>query len=256
MTDRSGNRVLRLCAGLAASWAVLQGGAFFAHAQADPAAHEPAGTPSGTPSNALPEADSLPVPARLGGAPDTAFAAYQRGYYVTAMREAMKRIDADPGDGPAMTLIGELYSQGLGVRRDTAEAARWYKLAAERSDRQAIFALGNAKLKGEGVPRDRAGAAALFEQLRPPVPRPRDQHGRPAAASVRRLRGGPQGEHRAVRGLPAGVSLRHAAPRRVRAWAGALRGTGRRRGKRSRDDALSARPLSAHAVTAPMLPSR
>ncbi|HEX3494211.1 MAG TPA: tetratricopeptide repeat protein, partial [Methylocella sp.] len=164
MTDRSGNRILRLCAGVAASWAVSQGGEFFAHAQANPTAQEPAGTSSRTPSNALPEADPLPVPARLGGAPDIAFAAYQRGYFVTAMREAMKRIDADPGDGPAMTLIGELYSQGLGVRRDATEAARWYKLAAERSDRQAIFALGIAKLKGEGVPQDRAGAAELFEQ--------------------------------------------------------------------------------------------
>ena len=38
MTDRSGNGILRLCAGLAASWAVLQGGEFFAQAQANPTA--------------------------------------------------------------------------------------------------------------------------------------------------------------------------------------------------------------------------
>ncbi|MGH6936480.1 MAG: tetratricopeptide repeat protein, partial [Methylocella sp.] len=162
MTYTSGNRILRFCAVLAAAWAILQGGAFFAQAQGDPKAGQPAD--AGTPSTAPPVADPLPIPAWLGGAPDNAFAAYQRGNYVTAMREAMKRIEADPGDGPAMTLIGELYAQGLGVRRDTAEAARWYKLAAERSDRQAIFALGVANLKGEGVPRDRAGAAALFEQ--------------------------------------------------------------------------------------------
>jgi uncharacterized protein len=162
MTDRSGNRNLWLCAGLAVAWAALQGSAVFAPARADPSARQPA--EAGTPSNPPLETNRLPVPARLGGAPDIAFAAYQRGYYVTAMREAMKRIEADPSDGPAMTLIGELYSHGMGVRRDTAEAARWYKLAAERSDRQAIFALGMAKLKGEGVPHDRAGAAALFEQ--------------------------------------------------------------------------------------------
>jgi hypothetical protein len=60
MTDGSGNRILRLCAGLAAAWAVLQGG--FAHAQADPTAQAPAGTLSGTPSNAPPVTDPLPVP--------------------------------------------------------------------------------------------------------------------------------------------------------------------------------------------------
>ena len=150
MTDCSGNCILRVCAGLAAAWAVSQGGEFFVHVRKSAStAQQPA--EAGTPSNAPPVTDPLPVPARLGGAPDIAFAAYQRGYYVTAMREAMKRIEADPGDGPAMTLIGELYLQGLGVRRDATEAARWYKLAAERSDRQAIFALGIAKLKGEGV---------------------------------------------------------------------------------------------------------
>ena len=70
MTDGSGNRVLRLCAGLAASWAVLQA-AVFAHAQADPTAQQPAGTLSGTPSTPPPVTDPLPVPAWLGGAPDT-----------------------------------------------------------------------------------------------------------------------------------------------------------------------------------------
>ncbi|MEJ0094936.1 MAG: tetratricopeptide repeat protein [Methylocella sp.] len=97
-------------------------------------------------------------------APDLAFGAYQRGLYATALSEAMKRIDANPSDGPAMTLMGELYSQGLDVRRDPTEAARWYKLASDNGERQATFALAMAKLKGDGVPEDRAGATALFEK--------------------------------------------------------------------------------------------
>ncbi|MCL2385183.1 MAG: hypothetical protein FWC84_05075, partial [Alphaproteobacteria bacterium] len=40
-------------------------------------------------------AGNLPAPARLGGAPDLAYAAYQRGYFITALREAMNRVDAD-----------------------------------------------------------------------------------------------------------------------------------------------------------------
>jgi len=41
---------------------------------------------------------------------------------------------------------------GWASGRDLAEAARWYKLAADTGDRQAIFALGIAKLKGRGRP--------------------------------------------------------------------------------------------------------
>ena len=99
-----------------------------------------------------------------GPAPDLAFAAYQRGFYVTALREAMKRIAADPKDGPAMTLVGEVYRDGIGVKRDDAEAARWYRLAADVGDRQASFALALMLLNGRGVVKDRAGAAALFEK--------------------------------------------------------------------------------------------
>jgi len=98
------------------------------------------------------------------GAPDLAFGAFQRGYYVTAMREAMKRVESNPNDGAAMTLIAELYAQGLGVRGDPVESARWLKLGAAHGDRQAIFGLAIAELKGDGVPKDRAGAQALFQK--------------------------------------------------------------------------------------------
>jgi TPR repeat protein len=115
--------------------------------------------PSTVSGNVIP----VPVSPRLG-APDLAFGAFQRGYYVTAMQEAMKRVESNPDDGAAMTLIAELYAQGLGVRSDPEEAARWLKLGAAQGDRQAIFALGVAELKGEGVPKDRAGAQALFQK--------------------------------------------------------------------------------------------
>ena len=73
---------------------------------------------------------AAPAPAApADNAPDLAFGACQRGYYTTALAEATKRIQANPDDGAAMTLIGELYAQGLGVPRDLTEADRWYKLA-------------------------------------------------------------------------------------------------------------------------------
>lgn len=93
---------------------------------------------------------------------DAAFAAYQRGYFVTAFKEAMKRVETNRDDAAAMTLIAELFKDGLGFKRDPAEAARWYKLAAERGDRQAAFALGRAYLEGSGVTMDRKKAEQLF----------------------------------------------------------------------------------------------
>ncbi len=91
-----------------------------------------------------------------GVKPDLAFGAFQRGYFVTAFREAMKRIETDANDGPAMTLIGELYRDGLGVRTDPAEAARWYRIAADRGDPQGAYALALAYLQARGLKEDRA----------------------------------------------------------------------------------------------------
>jgi uncharacterized protein len=100
-----------------------------------------------------------------GPAPDVAFGAYQRGYYQTALKEAMRRVAVNPKDGPAMTLIGEIYREGVSVKRDPAEAARWYRLAADAGDRQAQFSLGLMLLVGApGVEKDRAAASVWFEK--------------------------------------------------------------------------------------------
>ena len=96
--------------------------------------------------------------------PDLAFGAYQRGYFVTAFKEAMKRIEAKDDAAAAMTLIGELFRDGLGFRQDQAEAVRWYQLASNRGDRQATFALARAYLEGRGVKQDEGKARALFEE--------------------------------------------------------------------------------------------
>jgi len=82
--------------------------------------------------------------------PDLAFGAYQRGLYQTAFQEAMKRIDADKHDAAAMTLVAALLEQGAGAAQNTAEAMRWYTLAASEGDKNAQFALGLAYLTGKG----------------------------------------------------------------------------------------------------------
>ena len=143
----------------------LQAGFFFAAlAAANPAVAQFSGAGVVLP----PEAGGprAPVaPPSTGPAPDLAFGAYQRGYYATALKEAMKRLAVNPKDGPAMTLIGEIYRDGVSVKADPTEAARWYRMAADAGDRQARFALGLMLLNGAaGVPKDRVRAAALFEQ--------------------------------------------------------------------------------------------
>ena len=153
-----------------AGFALLLAGTAPALAQAPLA---PTLTPSKTPLTTaiapIPGAKTAGVidPARHflapGVTPDFAFAAFQRGYYVTALREAMKRIEADPNDAPAMTLVGELYREGLGVRRNPEEAVRWYRLAADRGDPPGAFALAISYLRGWGVKEDAQAAVPLLE---------------------------------------------------------------------------------------------
>lgn len=101
-------------------------------------------------------------PAAPGG--DLAFGAFQRGYFATALSEAMKRLDKNPKDGPAMALIGEIYAQGLAVRRSDEEAAKWDQLASQAGNREATFSYAMALLQGKGVAKDRATAKGLLER--------------------------------------------------------------------------------------------
>jgi TPR repeat protein len=99
-----------------------------------------------------------------GVQPDLAFGAFQRGYFFTALREAMKRLETDSKDGPAMTLVGQLYKDGLGVRRDQKEAIRWFKLGADAGDPQGAFSLALAYLRGQGVEESREAAIPWLEK--------------------------------------------------------------------------------------------
>jgi len=95
---------------------------------------------------------------------DLAFGAYQRGYFRTAFQEAMKRIEKNRNDAAAMTLVAEIYRDGSGVKRDLNAALHWYKLAADRGDRNALFAVALAALRGEGMAQDKAAAKDGFEK--------------------------------------------------------------------------------------------
>lgn len=102
------------------------------------------------------------APSRFGGRePDQAYGAYQRGLYITALKLALPRAEA--GDKAAQTLVAEIYARGLGVRRDGAEAARWYEAAAEQGVPEAQFQTALMLIDGEFLPRDRTRA---YEMMR------------------------------------------------------------------------------------------
>ena len=93
---------------------------------------------------------------------DEAYGAYQRGEYLTALALALPR--AQNNDAPAQTLIGEIYSKGLGVGEDDSRAAGWFDIASRHGDMLAAFELAMMYEDGDGVTKDKKRAAALFQQ--------------------------------------------------------------------------------------------
>src|SRR5271169_2828254 len=72
-------------------------------------------SPLASPSSlaAPPTSAPPPLPPRADGVPaDMAFGAYQRGNFLYALLEAERRLDTNPKDAAAMTLIGEVYRCG------------------------------------------------------------------------------------------------------------------------------------------------
>jgi len=49
-----------------------------------------------------------------------------------------------------------MYATGRGVAKDEAQAAEWFRKAAEKGDRFAEYSLGHAYEQGKGVPKDLA----------------------------------------------------------------------------------------------------
>lgn len=87
---------------------------------------------------------------------DEAYGAYQRGMYATALAKALPR--AEEGDAAAQTLVAEMMSKGLAIRRDPKAAAFWYGQAAERGDPGSMFQYALLLMSGRHVERDKAKA--------------------------------------------------------------------------------------------------
>lgn len=117
------------------------------------------------PEPAAPQADAGQAGVdqeRFGGPnADAAYGAFQRGLYLTALNLAKPRAEA--GDAAAQTLVAEILSRGLGVKRDEAAAAKWYQLAAEQGVPEAQFQYALMLIDGRYVKKDTQAAYALMQ---------------------------------------------------------------------------------------------
>lgn len=91
---------------------------------------------------------------------DDVYGAYQRGYFIEAFVLATELAARNVPE--AMTMLGHLYDVGQGIKPDDKRAVEWYRLAADRGDREAEVALALLYLQGRGVSVDKAKARDLF----------------------------------------------------------------------------------------------
>lgn len=118
---------------------------------------------SAPPAPDAPQKDQAGVDQERFGGPsaDAAYGAFQRGLYLTALNLATPRAEA--GDAAAQTLVAEILSRGLGVKRDEATAAKWYQLAAEQGVPEAQFQYALMLIDGRYVKKDTQAAYALMQ---------------------------------------------------------------------------------------------
>ncbi len=72
------------------------------------------------------------------------------------------QLSAAQGDAESSLFLGYVYRQGLGVGRDYAVAARWYRRAAESGLAEAQYELALMYELGLGVDQDAAEAARWY----------------------------------------------------------------------------------------------
>jgi TPR repeat protein len=96
---------------------------------------------------------------------DKRWKAYESGDYATALKEW--RPLAEQGNAEGQFWLGHMYSFGLGVTQDKAEAFKWSHKAAEGGgggDERAQFWLGKLYQNGDGVIRNGTKAVKWFRK--------------------------------------------------------------------------------------------
>jgi TPR repeat protein len=71
---------------------------------------------------------------------------------------------ADQGDAFSQLSLAQCYASGIGVDKDATEAAKWYRKAADQGNVVAQFYLGNAYYLGFGITQDATEAAKWYRK--------------------------------------------------------------------------------------------
>jgi uncharacterized protein len=94
--------------------------------------------------------------------------AYDRGDGVPkqdfAQAATWWRKAAEQGHAPAQSTLGYLYFSGKGVPQDDVEAATWWRKAADQGHAEAQFSLGMGYSLGRGVMQDHAQGASWYRK--------------------------------------------------------------------------------------------
>ena len=89
------------------------------------------------------------------------YTAFDRANYQSALKVWLRA--AQEGDANAMTIVGEIYEQGLGTDPDYGSAVTWYERAVKKGDKRAAQNLAYLVEMGLGTERDPARAAELLD---------------------------------------------------------------------------------------------
>jgi TPR repeat protein len=82
-----------------------------------------------------------------------------------AVEVAALRTKAEAGDPQAQAQLGDLYLKGEAVTNSYVEAAKWFRLSAEKNNAEGKLGLGQLYEAGQGgVPRDQAQAVKLYRE--------------------------------------------------------------------------------------------
>jgi TPR repeat protein len=71
-------------------------------------------------------------------------------------------LKAESGDAVAQFKLGVCYADGEGVKKDEAEAVKWYRKAADRGNAEAQSKLGLCYANGQGLVKDNAEAVKWY----------------------------------------------------------------------------------------------
>ena len=103
--------------------------------------------------------ETQPASAEASEAPTEFKVSHDISFGSDALKQAITA-----GNPSALFEIGRRYTDGVGVDRDLAEAAKWYKQAALLGFAPAQYRIGNFYEKGHGLEQDAVKAAEWYEK--------------------------------------------------------------------------------------------